>query len=120
LWAASIHANGYGQLRRNGIQGLAHRVVYELLVGPITEATLDHLCRVRSCVNPDHLEPASMRENLMRGDTIPAHNAVKTHCRWGHPFDDENTYIWRTERRCRACGLVASRRYRQRSMLTGH
>ena len=68
------------------------RVAYEMVVGPIPDGLqIDHLCRVRNCVNPDHLEPVTPRENTMRGYSIQAQNARKTHCIHGHPFEG-NTY----------------------------
>jgi hypothetical protein len=73
-WTASTDGKGYGQvaLGRNGGKqrlGRAHRVVYELLVGPIPEGlTLDHLCKNIICVNPDHLEPVTMGENVRRAE----------------------------------------------------
>jgi hypothetical protein len=119
LWAGHVAKNGYGQTWMDGAVRYAHRTVYELLVGPITAATLDHLCRVRSCVNPDHLEPVSMGENTLRGDTISARNAAKTHCLRGHEFNEANTYVWRGRplgRMCRACNRdqAAERRARIR------
>jgi hypothetical protein len=84
---------------------LAHRVSYERYVGPIPEgAHLDHLCRNRACVNPEHLEPVSVQTNILRGVSPSAVNAAKTECLRGHPFDDENTYVCPAgKRRCRAC-----------------
>lgn len=71
LWQASCFTNGYGHIGEGGGRGrtlLAHRVAYELLVGPIPEGTqLDHLCREKKCVNPRHLEPVSGSVNLKRG-----------------------------------------------------
>jgi len=92
----------------------AHRFGYELLVGPIpTGLTLDHLCRVRTCVNPAHLEPVSIGENVLRGDTRPAANLKKTHCPRGHAYDAANTYIARGgERHCRTCNTAKSQRRR--------
>lgn len=83
----------------------AHRVVYEELVGPIPDGLmLDHLCRVRHCVNPEHLEPVTNRENVLRGEGHSAKAARATHCLKGHPYAGENLRIlsngWR---RCRAC-----------------
>jgi hypothetical protein len=74
---------------------------------------LDHLCRVRGCVNPKHLEPVTHRENLMRGESWSAVNARKTHCPEGHPYDETNTYIdGKGRRRCRECARAYDlRRY---------
>lgn len=94
----------------------AHRVSYELFVGPIPEGlTLDHLCRNRRCVRPSHLEPVTMRENLMRGTSFAATNAAKTHCVHGHEFTAANTRIdLLGKRQCRACRLDINRRYNAR------
>ena len=85
---------------------LAHRVAYELQVGPIPVGLqLDHLCRVRSCVNPAHLEPVTSAENTRRGL-----RAMKTHCPQGHPYAGENLLIRPTgQRRCRTCHLAGKR-----------
>jgi hypothetical protein len=108
IWKGSVQSHGYGQFRINGRREMAHRFAYKMLLGPIPEGLqLDHLCRVRRCVHPLHLEPVTNRENLLRGDTIPAKLAAKTHCLNGHPFDEENTL--RTPnggRRCRECARV--------------
>ncbi|MFI2348057.1 HNH endonuclease [Streptomyces sp. NPDC019443] len=65
---------------------------------------LDHLCRVRACVRADHLEAVTHRENTLRGDTIPARRAIKTHCLRGHPYNTENTYRSpKNHRSCRSC-----------------
>ena len=92
LWTASRMGLGYGVFYRKGQSRMAHRGAYELFIGPIPEGLeLDHLCRVHHCVNPDHLEPVTHRENNMRGirGTGPLR---QTHCRRGHPFDEVNTY----------------------------
>lgn len=82
---------------------MAHRTTYELLVGPIPEGyTIDHLCKNHRCVNPEHLEPVPHGVNLLRGNTINAANATKTHCKHGHEFTPENTYI-RPDTGCRMC-----------------
>lgn len=111
LWTASTR-NGYGQFWAGNRTAsghprmdYAHRFAYEWLVGPIPpELELDHLCRVRLCVNPDHLEPVSHRENLLRGETQTAKRAAQTHCIHGHAFTEENTYVKRNgTRACRTC-----------------
>jgi hypothetical protein len=111
LWMALKSEKGYGLLwAGSGSKCLkAHRVAYELMVGPIPEGLqLDHLCRNPGCVNPAHLEPVSNRENTLRGTSFAALNAAKTHCPHGHEYTPENTYIENgrhRQRRCRQCWL---------------
>ncbi len=91
---------GYGRFEQSG----AHVLAYEWLVGPIPEGLqLDHLCRNIICVNPLHLEPVTIRVNVLRGRGRSAANARKTHCPRGHPFDEENTYRYSGQRHCRKC-----------------
>ena len=114
-WMGSISATGYGSVRTDARSefrtALPHRVAYELLVGPIPDGlTLDHLCRNRSCVNPTHLEPVSLRENVLRGESPMARNARKTHCKRGRDLAEESTYVdpngWRTCRICRTLNRI--------------
>jgi hypothetical protein len=97
---------------------MAHRLAYELLVGPIPDGlTLDHLCRTRNCINPWHLEPCTLKENQLRSPVI---NANKTHCRNGHEYTEENTrhYVRKggaKMRTCRKCDSIRTlRRYHAR------
>ena len=105
--------NGYGYASFRRHPYLVHRITYQLLVGPIPEGlTIDHLCRNRACCNPDHLEPVTRGENVLRGEGISAENARKTHCKHGHAFTEENTRITpQGHRECRACRREISRRY---------
>jgi hypothetical protein len=98
-------SGGYGNFWRGGSTGRAHRFSYELMVGAIPKGlTLDHLCRNRACVRPDHLEPVTNRENIMRGEGVTARRARRTHCPKGHPFSGDNLYVTPAGvRHCRAC-----------------
>ena len=126
VWSARLDPNGYGHLRVGGRDGrylLAHRVSYELHVGPISEGLqLDHTChdpetcvapcQHRRCVNPEHLEPVTPQVNNGRSGSPSALNAVKTHCPAGHPLSGANLYVCpRGTRKCRACRAEATRRY---------
>lgn len=92
LWQGS-RTHGYGYFW-DGDQGIrAHIWMFKHLFGEHGYEALDHLCRVRACVNPKHLEPVSHQTNLLRSPlTIAAINAAKTHCLRGHEFTPENTY----------------------------
>ena len=106
IWNGSKTSGGYGKYTARGKSRSAHRGVYELLVGPIPDGMqLDHLCRVRACVNPLHLEPVTQRENLLRGETLAARHAAVTECPRGHAYTEDNTYYRsdRTGRDCKAC-----------------
>ncbi len=104
LWTAADNNNGYGVFWNGERQTYAHIFAYVLLVGPIPEnLEPDHLCRVRSCVRPFHLEPVTHLENVRRGKA-GAWQAAKTHCPSGHEYSTENTYICRQGgRACRTC-----------------
>ena len=101
------HAKGYTKMGLCGQTLLTHRVAYEAYVGPIPDGLqIDHLCRQTACCNPDHLEPVTCRENLLRGDTRTAAQAAATHCKRGHPYDEANTYTRHDRpgvRGCKAC-----------------
>jgi hypothetical protein len=107
LWKGHT-VSGYGMFSIAGKSIYIHRYAYELLVGPIPEGMqLDHLCRVRHCVNPDHLEPVTNRENVLRG---LAATERKTHCKRGHPLSGPNLYLSPTGIRvCRECGKLRSK-----------
>lgn len=124
-WLGDHSPNGYPytvrekQGENKGKRRGAHRVAYEYLKGSIPEGfDLDHLCRNRGCVNPDHLEPVTRRENLLRGKTIPAHNIKKTHCPRGHSYEGVNLRIERTVsgvgRACRECKRRRNREAKRR------
>ncbi len=113
LWMGGVNRDGYGHIRgyENRRIGV-HRFAYELLVGSIPEGLeIDHLCRVRRCVNPEHLEPVPHRVNVLRGQAPSSANAHKTHCVHGHEFTPENTYVEPSNgyRKCRTCHLQQQR-----------
>lgn len=111
LWLGTKNSYGYGRLIINKHERGAHRFAYERQVGPIPAGLeIDHLCRVRHCVNPTHLEPVTTTVNIRRG--IRA-NSLKTHCKYGHAFDEANTYRCHGHRYCRACGRESARRKRK-------
>ena len=105
-WMAYTNACGYGVfgVPPRGRTMLAHRWVYEFMIGEIPEGlVLDHLCRNRACVNPYHLEPVTHAVNMSRGS-----NATRTHCKHGHEYTSENTYI--QSKGSRACVTCARQR----------
>ena len=106
--------NGYTKIGIDNRTYLTHRVAYETFIGPIPDAlVLDHLCRQRACCNPEHLEPVTTRENLLRGDTLPAAETAMTHCQANHEFTPGNTRVTsRGKRACRACDAIRARKYR--------
>ena len=111
-WIGSIQGTGYGDIfvesLGNGrtFKKLAHRLSYEMNIGQIPDGLeLDHLCRNRGCVNPQHLEPVTRKVNSLRGDH-PISVAIRSgYCRKGHEMTPENTYTYPNGRthRCRAC-----------------
>lgn len=110
LWTASLNFKGYGVACPGpaGRKAMAHRYAYETLVGPIPDGLqLDHLCRVRNCVNPAHLEPVTASENQRRA------KALITKCPHGHAYTPENTYITPNGRRnCLTCRRTHHQRHK--------
>lgn len=124
IWTAARDRHGYGQFAFGGkgrhVQ--SHRFSYLRAYGEIPPGMeLDHLCRIPSCVNPEHLEPVSHRENLRRAHfTVTKQRAAaRTHCPQQHEYDDANTYVNRAgARECRTCGRerAAARRAADRTL----
>jgi hypothetical protein len=111
VWQATIDRHGYGRIGHEGRAALAHRVSYEIRYAPCP-SPLDHLCRNRACVNPEHLEAVTDLENFRRGESPHAINKRKMHCVNGHPFNEANTYIRPSGYRdCRVCIRARVRRY---------
>ena len=120
LWTGGLQ-RGYGRFSFDGRCQRAHRVIYELLVGSISEdLEIDHLCRVKSCVNPAHLEAVTHQENIRRGMTgkVNHWNSRKTHCKRGHPLSGYNLYQRPTGQRvCRECQRVSLRKRRAKNRI---
>ena len=124
-WTASTNGRGYGQFGIGGRKGgnmLAHRFAYQALVGEIGDgAMLHHECKNKLCVLPAHLEQVGYREHWEEhsGDWDPRgavrgnHNALPTHCKRGHEFNEANTRRRNRQRWCRACDRIRSARYKQ-------
>jgi hypothetical protein len=109
--------DGYGRTQIGWTRKRAHVWAWEDARGPVPAGmVLDHLCRVRNCVNPDHLRVVTSAENTHApgSQAIAKAHAERTHCPHGHPYDAANTRIDRGKRRCRTC-LNAARRARRRA-----
>jgi hypothetical protein len=103
LWLGVVNNAGYPTFRAGRRVEPAYRWLYEQLEREVpTGLELDHLCRTPRCVNPDHVEPVTHRENIRRGNAVMGINARKTHCAQGHEFTPENTY-WRPDGKGRHC-----------------
>lgn len=122
LWTGHLHDHGYAMLRANGKNMRMHRWSYEHFIGPIPRGLqIDHLCRTRCCVNPDHLEAVTGKENTKRGlsgSLARARNLAKTHCPRGHAYTPENIEMYRDgKRRCRTC--IRARRRKNQPLAPG-
>ena len=112
LWIAGKNQKGYGLFTFKNRRYFAHRFVFFLnnIEIPV-EKVVDHICRVRNCVNPGHLRFVTNWENTMHGDSPIGKNVFKRQCPSGHKYDQENTAIWNRERHCRACRKTAYRKF---------
>ena len=109
VWTASLDKDGYGRFQLEGKARRAHRVAYELTVGPIGDGlTIDHLCGNRSCVKPTHLDAVDIGTNCRRSDRA---NAGKPACKRGHLFTPENTRHYNGERICKTCQSARYKRW---------
>lgn len=115
LWMGQSNGRGYGRLHLHDHQlVLAHRFSWEIHKGLVPDGLeLDHLCKVKICVNPDHLEPVTHEENIARGNGGWMQRA-QTECVNGHEFTAENTYNYLSKRgiskrQCKECNRIRSR-----------
>ncbi len=125
IWTAGVRG-GYGGFKVNRKLVDAHRYAFELTKGKIPEGLqIDHLCRNHSCVNPEHLEAVTQRENVLRGYGVCANNSRKTHCKRGHELIGNNLghEKYSTKRRCKTCdrnnAKIRQRKYRERLRFGG-
>lgn len=122
LWTGVVRKDGYGQINMplNGMKKrtrMAHLFAYEAFVGEVPDRLeLDHLCRMRCCVNPDHLEPVTRKENVRRVVSPCAQQMAKTHCPKGHPYSGDNLYQTSYSRYCRACTVEKRAAYKERRL----
>ena len=113
-WTGKQNSKFYGYFWYNQTTAQAYRFSYETFRGPIPEGLeIDHLCRNTSCVNPDHLEVVTRRENLLRGSSPVGINVRKLHCVHGHPFNEKNTRVdpKSGSRYCKTCCRKNAVRY---------
>jgi len=115
VYGGGMHPDGYGSIGHNKKRWLVHRLMWELLVGPIPDGlTLDHLCRNRICWWPDHLEVVPHGVNTTRGFGPAGKYIRRTHCKHGHEYTPRNTYMRGNSRTCRTCRNIKSAEIRAR------
>ena len=107
----SLQTNGYARIGHKK----AHRVAYEIFKGKIPKGfTIDHLCKNKTCVNPNHLEAVTQGVNTLRGDSWSGINSRKTHCKRGHPLSGDNLAIYAGKRQCRTCFKIRYNKYKEK------
>lgn len=114
LWTGAALPKGYGRVKvPRGRVAYTHRVMWAWANGRDPgDLVIDHLCRNPACCNPAHLEAVTVRVNLLRGDTVTARNAAKTHCPAGHPYEAGNLerhFLRKGQRLCVACARARHR-----------
>lgn len=120
LWTMTLYG-GYGRFKVRGKNIFAHIYIYEATHGPVPAGKeLDHICRVKSCVNVAHLRAITHKENVLCGEGVTSVNAKKTHCIHGHELTPENLYLSSLEkfkmRQCRECTRIRAKNYHQANL----
>lgn len=116
LWVGKLNKNGYSTLSHMDQTVSGHRLSFETFRYKIPKnKVIDHICRVTACVNPEHLDAVSIKDNNRRAKNL---NREKTHCKRGHEYTNENTYVehnnkGHTSRQCRKCNALNARRRRE-------
>jgi hypothetical protein len=114
IFTGRISSEGYGVFDVHGVGVRAHMASFLITTGTLPDGLdLDHLCRVRKCVRPSHLEPVTRQVNVLRGVSPVARQVAVTHCPAGHPYDEQNTYVKHGHRGCRACDAARAREKRR-------
>lgn len=104
VWLGKHRPNGYGRASFSGLQTYAHRFSYMAFIGTIPEGlVIDHLCKVRGCVNPDHLEAVTQKLNLLRSENFSGYKMRQTHCGHGHLLEGSNIVLRKGRRNCLPC-----------------
>lgn len=114
LWQGTIkNDSGYGVIGIDYKKYYVHRLVYEALVGPIPDGMhIDHICRIRHCVNPDHLEPVTLAENVLRGYSAGARAKRENVCVRGHQLTEDTVWVTKTgARKCKQCSYITNTRW---------
>jgi hypothetical protein len=120
VWTGAVDKLGYGRIGMQGKSKLAHRISYQHFVGEIPQGLeLDHLCRNPSCINPSHLEAVTRKVNTDRGLCAETHKkrfAAMTHCKRGHEFTVENTYLHpkKQSRGCKICRNLSYKLFKEK------
>jgi hypothetical protein len=108
LWQGAKTSKGRGCVRIDGRTITTHKLFFTLLIGPVPDGMeLHHKCEVKHCCNPEHLVPKTRLEHRRLHPGRRYANAEKTHCKNGHPFDADNTYLHGGQRHCKECRLDA-------------
>jgi HNH endonuclease len=120
LWLGKLDKSGYGTFHVTRVNNRPIRKkAHNFLISPPDGRVPDHLCRNKACVNPDHLEHVTGRENILRGEGLAAKNAVKISCKNGHPFDEKNTRHsldnGKARRTCRACARARVKKWNRKN-----